>query len=48
MKWMRPSGFEIETNDSPETIKYAESLGWKQVKTVKKAVKKAPVKKKAK
>ena len=27
-KWSRPSGTEIETNDSIETVKYCESLGW--------------------
>jgi len=26
MKWIRPSGTEIETDDRPETIAYAESL----------------------
>jgi len=52
MKWVKPSGQEIETNDSPETVKHCESLGWKpvkasvkasvkSVKTAKKAVKKA-------
>jgi hypothetical protein len=30
MKWIRPSGSEIETNDLKETIKYCESLGWKE------------------
>lgn len=32
MKWVKPSGQEIETNDLPETIEYCESLGWKPVK----------------
>ena len=45
MKWVKPSGQEIETNDSPETVKHCESLGWKKAaikkQTVKKAVKKA-------
>jgi len=47
MKWMRPSGNTIETNDSKETIAYAESLGWKEIKKApaKKAVKKAVKKK---
>ena len=27
--WTKPSGLEIETNDMEETVKYAESLGWK-------------------
>lgn len=30
MKWTKPNGTEIETNDSPETIAYCESLGWKK------------------
>jgi hypothetical protein len=30
MKWIRPSGSEIETNDLEETIKHCESLGWKR------------------
>ena len=45
MKWMRPSGNTIETNDSKETIAYAESLGWKQVKATRKAPAKKAVKK---
>lgn len=41
MKWKKPSGLEIETNDQPATIAKAESLGWKPVKkVVKKAAKK--------
>lgn len=45
MKWTKPSGSQIETNDDAATIKYCESLGWKRAKkmvkkTVKKAVKK--------
>jgi hypothetical protein len=31
MKWIKPSGVEVETNDRPETVKYASSLGWKPV-----------------
>lgn len=27
--WIRPSGSEITTNGSPETIKLAAELGWK-------------------
>ena len=30
IKWIRPSGSEIETNDSKETIEHCESLGWKK------------------
>lgn len=30
MKWIKPNGTEIETNDSEETIAYCESLGWKR------------------
>ena len=32
MIWIKPSGMEVKTNDMPETIKYCESLGWKQKK----------------
>lgn len=28
--WIKPSGGEIETNDRPATIAYAESLNWKR------------------
>ena len=47
MKWIKPSGLKIETNDLPETIEYCSSLGWVEdkPKVVKKAVKKAPKKK---
>ena len=31
MKWEKPSGLEIETNDEPVTIEKCESLGWKQL-----------------
>lgn len=30
MIWIKPNGTEIETNDLPATIAYAESLGWKR------------------
>jgi hypothetical protein len=29
MKWVKPNGTEIETNDSDATREYARSLGWK-------------------
>ena len=29
MKWIKPSGLEITTNDDAETVAYCESLGWK-------------------
>jgi hypothetical protein len=32
MKWIKPNGQEIETNDRPETIEHCESIGWKEVK----------------
>ncbi len=32
MKWTKPNGSEIETNDRPETIEHCESLGWKLIK----------------
>ncbi len=31
MKWSRPSGTEIETNDEPATIAHCESVGWKRL-----------------
>lgn len=31
MKWLKPSGKEIETNDFDETIKFCKSLGWEIV-----------------
>lgn len=31
MKWKKPSGMEIETNDMDETIEYCKSLGWEMV-----------------
>jgi len=31
MKWKKPSGLEIETNDEKATIEYCESLGWEKV-----------------
>lgn len=43
MKWIKPNGNEIETNDEKATIEYAEKLGWKR-----KTVKKKAAKKKAK
>jgi hypothetical protein len=39
LKWVRPSGETIETNDRKGTIDYCVSLGWKPAKK--------PVKKKA-
>lgn len=30
IKWIKPSGVEIETNDLEETVAYVESLGWKR------------------
>lgn len=28
MKWIKPSGLEIETNDDKATIDHCRSLGW--------------------
>ena len=39
MKWLRPSGTEIETNDSEETIEYCKSLGWKPAEKKKRRTK---------
>jgi len=30
MKWIKPNGLKIETNDMDETIAYLESLGWEE------------------
>lgn len=32
MKWVKPSGQEIETNDKPATVAYCESVGWERKK----------------
>lgn len=32
MKWTKPNGTNIETNDMKATIAYCKSLGWKQDK----------------
>ena len=42
MKWTRPSGSEIETNEEPATIEHATACGWKKVsnKPIKKTVEK--------
>ncbi len=42
MKWTRPSGTEIETNDEKSTIEACEKMGWKELKE--KAAKKEPKK----
>jgi hypothetical protein len=39
IKWDRPSGQELETNDKEETIKYLEAIGYKQI------VKQTPIEK---
>ena len=31
MKWIRPSGTEIETNDEEATVKHCKSMGWEPV-----------------
>lgn len=28
IKWEKPNGNEIETNDREETVEYCKSLGW--------------------
>ena len=30
IKWVKPSGIEIETNDNKATVDYCESLKWKR------------------
>lgn len=32
IKWLRPSGTEIETNEMESTIDYCLSLGWKPMR----------------
>jgi len=32
MKWIKPNGNEIETNDEPATIAAAKALKWKESK----------------
>lgn len=41
IKWEKPNGTTIETNDSPETVAYCESLGWKRAGAKKPAAKKS-------
>ncbi len=36
--WTRPSGTDIETNESKATIEHAESLGWQRKEEVVKRV----------
>lgn len=31
IRWKKPSGLEIETNDLDTTVKYCESLGWQRI-----------------
>ena len=31
MKWKRPSGREIETNDEPATVKHCQDMGWERM-----------------
>lgn len=30
IKWTKPSGMKVETNDKPATVAHCESLGWKK------------------
>jgi len=32
MKWTKPNGSEVETNEEKATIEHCESLGWKSGK----------------
>ena len=34
IKWVKPNGTEIQTNDRPETIEYCESLKWARVSSL--------------
>lgn len=40
IKWTKPSGTVITTNDRPETVEYCKSLGWKKKAAPKSAPKK--------
>lgn len=31
IKWKKPSGVEVETNDNPDNVEYCISLGWKRL-----------------
>ncbi len=33
MKWIKPNGVEIESNDRPGSIEMAKKAGWKPVKS---------------
>lgn len=48
IKWIRPSGTEIETNDTEDVIDYCISLGWKPAESEKKPARKKAKKKTAK
>lgn len=37
MKWIKPDGAEIETNDAEATIAKAKELGWKEKKARRKS-----------
>ena len=41
IKWKRPSGQPLQTNDDKETVKYLESLGYEQIKPGRKPAVKA-------
>ena len=43
IKWKKPSGIELETNDDQGSISFAESKGWKRITVKKKTVKKKEV-----
>ena len=36
IKWVKPNGNELETNDNKDTVAYCESLGWKRADAPKK------------
>ncbi len=36
IKWVKPNGNEIETNDLKDTVEYCESLNWKRADAPKK------------
>jgi len=48
IKWIRPSGTEIETNDDKDVVDYCISLGWKPAESEKKPVKKKATRKRSK
>ena len=43
MKWLRPSGSEIETNNSEESIKQGLAMGWERLEEIPEEVIEPPI-----